>query len=63
MGTYQAPTKEQVREYLKRRFGSSGPVPSISEIRSALGWDNRPVSTNTSACQGDAPSEREDSTA
>lgn len=38
MGTYQAPTKEQVRQYLQRRFGSNGPVPSPTEIRNALGW-------------------------
>ena len=63
MATYQGPTKEQVRQYLQRRFGSAGPVPSISEIRTELGWVECPAAENETACQSDAAAEREDSTA
>jgi hypothetical protein len=38
MGTYQTPSKEQVRQYLQLRFTGHRPVPSISEIQDALGW-------------------------
>ncbi|WP_420477324.1 hypothetical protein [Noviherbaspirillum sp. ST9] len=54
METYQAPTKEQVREYLQRRFASNGPLPSLSEIRSELGW-NEPHAADgkpASCCRG-----------
>lgn len=60
MASYQSPTKEQVRQYLQRRFGSSGPVPSMSEIRNALGWVERPAPASLPACQSGVAAERED---
>ncbi|OWW21005.1 hypothetical protein [Noviherbaspirillum denitrificans] len=53
MASYQSPTKEQVRAYLARRFASSGPVPSISEIRNELGWIKRPSASGTPLFQVD----------
>ena len=63
MPSYQGPTKEQVRQYLQHRFGSAGPVPSISEIRNALGWVECQPDANEPSCQDDITSERDDSTA
>jgi hypothetical protein len=61
MDKYQTPTKEQVRAYLSLRFGSSGPVPSITEIRHAIGWVEQPVRMTQS--KSGVTSAREDSTA
>ena len=63
MARYQTPTKEQVREYLKRRFSSNGPVPSISEIRNELGWIDRTTPEDKSGCESSVLPLREDSTA
>lgn len=63
MGTYRAPTKEQVRQYLKRRFGSNGPLPSPSEIRSELGWGEPSPLEKNCAAQNDLTPESEDSAA
>jgi len=63
MGTYQAPTKEQVRQYLQRRFGSNGPVPSPTEIRHAVGWGERPQADEAAVPCEDIVSQREDSAA
>ena len=63
MATYQAPTKEQVREYLKRRLVGNAPVPSISEIRNELGWIERTTPEDKPACESHVLPQREDSTA
>ena len=63
MGTHQAPTKEQVRQYLQRRFGSNGPVPSPTEIRHALGWGECPRADDVDVPCEDTVSHREDSAA
>ena len=38
METYFHPTKEQVREYLRRRQIAHSPPPDIHEIRRQLGF-------------------------
>lgn len=59
METYQVPTKEQVRQYLQRRFRSHGPVPSPSEIRHELGWGEFPQAEGNPLSCEDAASLRE----
>jgi hypothetical protein len=39
METRSKPSKEQVREYLRRRQEAHCPPPNIQEIRRQLGWD------------------------
>ena len=39
MDHYSQPTKEQVREYLKRRVAEHSPPPNAKEIRRQLGYD------------------------
>lgn len=38
MESYSHPTKEQVREYLRRRQVAHSPPPDIEEIRRQLGF-------------------------
>lgn len=38
MEPYFHPTKEQVREYLRRRLVSHSPPPDVEEIRRQLGF-------------------------
>ena len=38
MEAYFYPTKEQVREYMRRRQGARSPPPDIEEIRRQLGF-------------------------
>ena len=38
MEAYFHPTKEQVREYMRRRQGAHSPPPDIDEIRRQLGF-------------------------
>lgn len=33
------PTKQQVREYIKKRAGSRRPPPDGKEVRKQLGWE------------------------
>ena len=39
MDKYFQPTKEQVREYLRRRFAEHSPPPDVKEIRRQLGFE------------------------
>lgn len=35
----KAPSKEEVRRYMQRRFIDSAPPPSMKQIRRELGWE------------------------
>lgn len=39
MDNYFQPTKEQVREYLRRRLAEHSPPPDVKEIRRQLGFE------------------------
>jgi hypothetical protein len=39
MDSTSRPTKEQIREYMRKRSESSEAPPDLKEIRRQLGWD------------------------
>lgn len=56
----KSPSKEEVREYMQRRFAEKKPLPSLQQIRRELGWelvaptdrgrdDDMPLMVNTPA--------------